>query len=248
MPTSSCGRRHLAPLSTKPKATVRSTSVKAQVSVWPSFQPKRQEAAQVVGQLLLQVHAEAVLDRAVGGGLRHVRDRPAKGPAPARNCPCRPGSSRPSSGPCPADCPACSGSPIRPPGRGPCRSCGSIIGAVGRRSARRICRSGGPNPSGSTRPPRRGVAANVGRIVPGPVVHQAPVLKLAARIVAVAVVVEPVGGRHLAVRHREPRNVLVSRPVGWGRTRPSPVRRRSRMSAACTAARRRASARPRRRA
>jgi len=53
------------------------------------------------------------------------------------------------------------------------------------------------------------VPANVGRIVPSAVVHQVPVHKLRARVVAVAIVVEPVRGRHSPGRNRQPRDVLV---------------------------------------
>src|SRR5205807_2169683 len=52
-----------------------------------------------------------------------------------------------------------------------------------------------------------GVAADVGRVVPGAVIHQRPVEELRPRVVAVAVVVEQVGGGHLADANRDPVDV-----------------------------------------
>src|SRR5450755_3833955 len=49
--------------------------------------------------------------------------------------------------------------------------------------------------------PAPGVAADVGRIIPSAVVHDAPADKLRARIVRVAVVVEEIGHREAAHRH-----------------------------------------------
>ena len=70
MPIRSSGRPHDAPLIDRPSDRLASMSVKALISVRPSFQLKRREQAEIVADLLLQVEIEAVL----GAALARLRD------------------------------------------------------------------------------------------------------------------------------------------------------------------------------